>query len=127
MDAGNALGSSIPFVDWRSLSFDFEGDSAEARIFLSNRNVPQQWELAVGLDDVFRVTQVPNFGPVALKGYWQDTDTFVLENQLLGPAVWAGLPSDTGLEFAFTFEQDELEIQLSSLAHSLRTTASLQE
>ncbi len=127
LDANNVIGSAIPSLDWRSLSFEFDRDSEVARINLSFRNNPQQWELTVGLDDVFRETHVEGFGPVALKGSWQDDETFVLQNQLLGPAVWAGHPSDTRLEFRFTFEEDGVNIQLSSLAYSLRTQAELQD
>ncbi len=127
LDTNNVLGSSVPSLDWRSVSFDFKRDSEEARIYLSYRNDPQQWELTVGLDDVFRVTHVAEFGPVALKGSWQGDNTFILQNQLLGPAIWAGHPSDTRLEFRFTFEEDGVDIQLKSLAFSLRTRAELQD
>ena len=127
LDTNNVLGSSAPSLDWRSVSFDFQRDSVEALIYLSYTNGPPQWELTIGLDNVFRITQVDDFGPVALKGYWRDGKTFFLQNQLLGPALWTGLGSDTRLDLTFTLEQDVLEVQLDSLSLSLRTQAELQD
>lgn len=121
LDPNHDLGSFAPSLDWRSLSFEFQESATEALFSLSYGDDQRQWELPVGLDDVYRTTDVEAFGPVALKGFWQDDKTFVLQNQLLGPALWAGLQSDIRLDFGFTFEEDGVAIQLTSSIMSLRT------
>lgn len=129
LEAENAFGSFAPSLDWRSLSFEFQAGEMEALLKLSFGNGQDQWELPVGLENAFRVTQVEGFGPVALKGFWQDDKTFVLQNQLLGTSLWAGLQSDIRLEFRFTFEEDGVDIRLNSrsLLLSLSTRGELRE
>jgi hypothetical protein len=68
---------------WQSFALDFQ--EQKAVIVLSFGDDAQ--EFAIGLDDVFRITQVdqlgPISGPVALKGVWQGDDAFLLRMQFL--------------------------------------------
>jgi CubicO group peptidase (beta-lactamase class C family) len=68
---------------WQSFALDFQ--EQEAKITLSFGDDSQ--EFAVGLDKVFRISQVdqlgPISGPIALKGAWRGEDTFLLRMQFL--------------------------------------------
>lgn len=62
-------------------------------------------ELPVGLDNVFRVTRIESRGEVALRGFWQNDKTFVLQQQFLNEA--------DRLEYAFTFDKDTVDVRLT--------------
>jgi hypothetical protein len=68
---------------WQSFSLDFP--EQEAKITLNIGDDSQVFP--VGLDDVFRIRQAgqlgPISGPIASKGSWQDEDTFLLDMQIL--------------------------------------------
>jgi hypothetical protein len=59
-------------------------DNSEAQIDLALDNDPMP--LKIGLDGHFRVTDTVDLGPVALVGYWDAPDTFVLIQQNLREA-----------------------------------------
>jgi predicted phosphodiesterase len=69
--------------DWRSFALDFQEQGAFVSLTFGN----DSQEMAIGLDDVYRITHIdqhgPMNGPVAFKGSWEDDDTFVLHLQYL--------------------------------------------
>lgn len=69
--------------DWSMFTLHFSGeDEAMIDLTLDNGSMP----LAVGLDGIFRVTDTADYGPIALYGYWETEDTFVLVQQNLREA-----------------------------------------
>ena len=70
---------------WSTYKFHFE-KLEEAQIELMYGNKSEQIIARIGLDGLFRITNTDNYGPLALKGYWQDIDTFVLTQQFLKEA-----------------------------------------
>lgn len=98
--------------DWQSFALDFSGE--EARIGLSAGGKPQEW--AIGLDNVYRITQEGQFGslnegtllngPVALRGSWQGDGTFLLDLQFL-----IGSP----YEVSFDFEGDGVVVTVKDV------------
>ena len=52
--------------------------------------------VAIGLDNVFRVTEIPGLGPTAMRGQWEGADTFVIE------ATSVGNPVESRLGVTFT-------------------------
>jgi hypothetical protein len=91
---------------WQSFSLDFPGQ--EAKITLNIGDDSQ--ELSVGLDDVFRISQVdqlgPISGPIASKGSWQDEDTFLLDMQVL---------DGTHYELGFDFVEGGVDVSLKDI------------
>jgi CubicO group peptidase (beta-lactamase class C family) len=71
---------------FQSFALDFQAPEAQLTLFIEDKPLA----LAVGLDNVFRITPVEQagvlYGSLALKGAWRDEETFVLEMQFLnGP------------------------------------------
>jgi len=62
-------------------------------------------EMPVGLDNVFRTTRIESRGDVALRGFWQNDKTFVIQQQFLDEA--------DRLEYAFTFDKDTVDVRLT--------------
>jgi hypothetical protein len=91
---------------WQSFSLDFP--EQEAKITLSFGDDSQA--VSVGLDNVFRISQVDQLGPIsspiALKGSWRDEDTFFLSVQFLD-----GLHS----ELSFDFVEGGVDVSLRDL------------
>jgi len=69
--------------NWSMFTLHFT-DNSEAQIDLALDNDPMP--LKIGLDGHFRVTDTVDLGPVALVGYWDAPDTFVLIQQNLREA-----------------------------------------
>lgn len=69
--------------DWSIFSLTFLNDT-EARLNLEMEG--DSMPLAVGLDGEYRITDTKELGPVALLGYWEAPDTFVLVQQNLREA-----------------------------------------
>jgi hypothetical protein len=68
---------------WSTFQFDFKTpEEAGLEVEYGGEDL----SLRIGLDGVYRVTDTELFGPVALQGYWQDSDTFVLVQQFLRDA-----------------------------------------
>ena len=93
-------------MGWRTFSLSFA--EKEARLDLLTRNDHFKW--LIGLDNVFRQTQVNRYDPfwqvngsLVLRGFWQDDQTFVLYGQVLGQA--------DSLEIRFTFARDSVDVQ----------------
>ncbi len=69
--------------DWSMFSLHFLSDS-EARLDLELDK--EMMPLLVGLDGIYRITDNAEYGPIALLGYWESTDIFVLVQQNLREA-----------------------------------------
>ncbi len=69
--------------DWSMFSLDFSGEES-ALLTLTTDGDPILLE--VGLDGYFRITDTIIYGPVAMLGYWNSDDTFVIEQQNLREA-----------------------------------------
>lgn len=69
--------------NWSIFALHFEGND-EAQFELTIENDPML--LMIGLDGIYRVTDTEELGPVALAGYWDNTDTFVIIQQNLREA-----------------------------------------
>ncbi|MCX6054157.1 MAG: serine hydrolase [Chloroflexi bacterium] len=69
--------------NWSMFSLHFLSD-IEARLDLELDK--EMMPLLVGLDGIYRITDTAEYGPIALLGYWESTDTFVLVQQNLREA-----------------------------------------
>jgi len=67
---------------WSTFAFHFEKPD-EAGLNLMYGLKSEDISATIGLDCLYRVTDTQNYGPLALRGYWKDADTFVLEQQFL--------------------------------------------
>ena len=77
-------------LGWQKLSLAF-GEGSDAA-FLT---IDGSGRVAIGLDNVFRVTEIPGLGPTAMRGRWEGADTFVIE------AMSVGNPVESRLELTF--------------------------
>jgi CubicO group peptidase (beta-lactamase class C family) len=69
--------------DWSMFTLHFPNNT-EARIDLTLDG--DSMPLAVGLDGIYRITDTKELGPVAMVGWWESYDTFVLQQQNLRDA-----------------------------------------
>ena len=92
-------------LGWQRLSLAFrEGCDAA---FLT---VDGSGQVAIGLDNVFRVTEIPGLGPTAMRGRWEGADTLVIE------ATSVGNPVESRLEM--TFAGDAVNVTLEDMVFS---------
>lgn len=91
---------------WRSFSLTFgDGDSGDA--VLSLELGEKSLKLPIGLDNVFRVTEVEGVGSLAERGAWLDDRTFRYEE------LWLG--QSTRGELRLVFEGDKVEVTATGL------------
>jgi len=89
-------------LSWQKLSLVFrEGSDAASLI------VDSSGKVAIGLDNVFRVTEIPGLGPTAMRGQWENADTFVIE------ATSVGNPVESRLQV--TFVDDGINVTLEDM------------
>jgi hypothetical protein len=105
--------------DWQSFALSFWRQEASIRLSFSG----DTRELSIGLDNVFRITQVDQFGPlydsVALKGAWQDEDTFLLHLRCLnGPHRF---------DVSFDFDEDGVSVGVRGFGEYEWIRGSLQD
>jgi len=67
-------------------------------------------DTTVGLDNVYRVTRIEARGDVALRGFWQNDKTFVIQQQFLNEA--------DRLEYAFTFDKAVVDLRVTGFIES---------
>jgi CubicO group peptidase (beta-lactamase class C family) len=127
-------------LGWQSFSLNFQEENASIKLFIGEDSLV----LSIGLDDVYRVTRVdqpkafltllniieskpPDIdhiihetdlimtGSVALKGFWKDNNTFVLNEQIVG--------EHETLELTLSFDEDGVDIlgRAHVMGTSLRT------
>jgi len=70
---------------WSIFTFHFDGSNV-ARLELDYGEKSENINALIGLDGIYRITKTINYGPVALKGYWKNENTFVLFQQFLREA-----------------------------------------
>lgn len=94
---------------WSSLGLVFEPGAAEAELYLNDNPVA-----AVGLDHLYRSTELPQIGKILLRGRWSGDNTFVVDY----PFAIIGAPSLAELgatELRLVFYGQELEITIQPL------------
>lgn len=96
---------------WQAISLEFQEGEAEAilSLFLEDKSI----EVPVGLDNVYRITDIeaPGYywnvalveGPVGLQGSWLDEDTFYIDMLIFHHRVHSST-------LRMNFEGDEVEI-----------------
>jgi CubicO group peptidase (beta-lactamase class C family) len=85
-------------LGWRSLSLHFETSDAVLDLGLERGDL----KLPIGLDNVFRITEVDGIGSLAERGAWLDDRTFRYEERFVGQS--------TRGEIRLVFEGDEVEV-----------------
>jgi CubicO group peptidase (beta-lactamase class C family) len=86
---------------WRTMIFTFQPGSDEAKITINGMR-----QFPVGLDNRYRIYSVenPTF-PQAFRGHWDDGDTFVIEDPVLGQV------QDNTIRVKFTGEAIDIAAQ----------------
>lgn len=88
---------------WETLEFSFERGSSTAVLTLNE--IP----LTVGLDNIFRASQMPDGYEVLLRGRWADEQTFVIDYPYaLDGAMVLGETAES--EYRFKFTENKVEI-----------------
>jgi CubicO group peptidase (beta-lactamase class C family) len=88
-------------LNLRGFALTFQDKDALFRMIVGDKRV----DAPVGLDNVFRVTRIEARGEVALRGFWQNDKTFVIQQQFLNEA--------DRLEYAFTFDKETVDLRLT--------------
>jgi hypothetical protein len=69
-------------ADWNAMTLTFGAGSATAQIELST--AAGQESVAIGLDNVYRLSVQPDGMPIALRGRWTDAHTFAVHELVMG-------------------------------------------
>ncbi len=88
---------------WKSFSLSFEIGEAAIEVHRQEGSV----KLPIGLDNVFRITDLAGIGTLAERGAWLDDHTFQLSERFLGDS--------TRGEFRFVFQGDRIEVTAKGL------------
>lgn len=100
--SGRAYTLESNSLGWKQVSLVFRKGSDAASL-----TVDGSGQVTVGLDNVFRVTEIPGLGPTAMRGRWENADTFVIQ------ATAVGNPVESRLEFAFA--EDAVNVTLKDM------------
>lgn len=90
---------------WQQMQLVFTPNESSAQLFFNGGA-----EIAIGLDNLFRMTDSPQLGKVLLRGGWVDDQTFVVDY----PYAMSGYPRLGELgetEMRFHFAGDTLEVE----------------
>jgi CubicO group peptidase (beta-lactamase class C family) len=68
---------------WKSVSLTFEEGKSEAQAMVINAS--GEVSASIGLDNVYRVTALPDGNTIGLRGWWEDEDTFVTRQVQTSP------------------------------------------
>lgn len=101
--SGKTFKFEAPQASIQSLVITFAHES-EARLSVIQGNT--QYEVWVGLDNTFRTNPISERETIALRGYWSDETTFVLD--------WRALSSGDRSEIVLTFTENQVEIRSQS-------------
>ncbi len=93
-------------LNLRGFALTFQDKDALFRMFVGDKRV----DAAVGLDNVYRVTRIETRGDVAMRGFWQNDKTFVIQQQFLNEA--------DRLEYAFTFDKEVVDLRVTGFIES---------
>lgn len=85
---------------WQTFSFSFSEGKATASFTVNGSD-----ELAIGLDNLFRVTELPGPSRLALKGHWERGAAFVIE------AASVDSPAKSTLEVTFAGSEINATLQ----------------
>ncbi len=108
LTASQISGKIFVMEDKSSFKFDFKDNKCTLTIYDND----SEHKIPVSLDDVMRVVDMGNFGPLptdnktALKGYWSDEKTFVI--------VSRELQDIHVLEQMYSFDKDSVILKTSS-------------
>ena len=89
-------------LNWQKLSLAFHAGGDVASLTIDSSG-----EVAIGLDNVFRITEIPGLGPTAMRGRWARADTFIIE------AMSLGNPVESKLEI--TFSSREVKVSFENI------------
>jgi CubicO group peptidase (beta-lactamase class C family) len=89
-------------LGWSDMKFHFEPGSDEA--ILTMIDSP---DLRIGLDNRYRLTEMPNDRPIGLRGRWAEPNTFYLDYIIFGEFIRS--------EAWITFGQGEITIKINYL------------
>lgn len=64
---------------WTTMGLTFEARQEVAKLLFNN-----ELEISVGLDNLYRVQDVPGLGKAAFRGSWDGEDKFLIEERILG-------------------------------------------
>jgi hypothetical protein len=108
VSASRISGKKFAMEDSSSLSFLFSSGK-ECRLDITVNGT--KYEIPVGLDDVYRIADLSNFGPLpsnrgAFKGGWMDEKTFVI--------TFRGLEDTDELKFYYSFDGDKIKVSTYS-------------
>ncbi|MCI0476960.1 MAG: hypothetical protein L0Y55_11995, partial [Anaerolineales bacterium] len=93
-------------LNLRGFALTFQDKDALFRMIVGDKRL----DVPVGLDNVFRVTRIEARGEVAMRGFWQNDKTFIVQQQFLNEA--------DRLEYAFTFDKDVVDLRLTGFIES---------
>ncbi|MBM3130316.1 MAG: hypothetical protein FJ009_17025 [Chloroflexi bacterium] len=93
-------------LNLRGFALTFQDKDALFRMIVGDKRL----DVAVGLDNVFRVTRIEARGEVAMRGFWRNDKTFVIQQQFLNEA--------DRLEYAFTFDKDTIDLRVTGFIES---------
>jgi CubicO group peptidase (beta-lactamase class C family) len=89
-------------LGWKDMTFRFQSDGETAVLKMSGSP-----DLVIGLDDRYRLTEIPGSRPIGLRGHWLGTNEFQLDYIILGEFI-----ESVG---RFTFEEDEIKLSIQKL------------
>jgi hypothetical protein len=104
--AGKTYALENNALNLRGFALTFQDQDALFRMFIGDKRV----DAAVGLGNVYRVTRIEARGDVAMRGFWQNDKTFVIQQQFLNEA--------DRLEYAFTFDKEVVDLRVSGFIES---------
>jgi hypothetical protein len=90
------------YLGWSDMRFHFEPKSDEAILIMTDSP-----DLKIGLDNRYRLTEMPNDRPIGLRGTWIEPDTFYLDYIIFGSFI----RSEAWIKFA----GDEMTININYL------------
>jgi hypothetical protein len=89
-------------LGWSDMMFHFRPGSDEAILTMTDSPA-----LKIGLDNRYRLTDIPNDRPIGLRGIWIEPDTFYLDYIILGEFIRS--------EAWITLGQSEITIKINYL------------
>jgi CubicO group peptidase (beta-lactamase class C family) len=100
-------------IQLKTLRLDFN-DSAEAKLYITFNDNSQSSPILVGLDGIYRILPGDFNLPQGFRGYWADTQTFVLEIDEIA--------NNSHTIYRMLFQNEKIIIQGKETSHSLSLT-----
>ena len=89
---------------WNSITLTFTPGASEAVLRIDGTQV-----FKIGLDNTYRITEVPEGRPFALRGQWTEEQDFLLDYSLVGEAVDS--------KATFHFEGNQVNLAITNLVY----------